>query len=213
MASLEQVLQQGQVWQAQQHLPPQHQTISSGYTALDARLPNGGWQPGQVCEIYHQGGGVGELSIVIPALAKLSQQARWLLWVAPPAIPYAPALELAGVRSERILMVHPRSYKEAVWCMEEGLKSGHCSAVLGWLQEWDKQHIRRLQIAAADNRSHCWLWPQTGLDTSGSPAALRLEVARQQADTLQVTFHKRRGSWPCEPFNLHLSDHGYALAG
>ena len=204
LPGLHPLMQKGHVWTAQQHSQPQRGVLPSGYAALDQQLPGGGWQSGQLCEIYHPAPGSGELSVIAPALAALSQQPRWILWVAPPAIPYAPALEQAGIQSQRILMVHPRSYQEAVWSMEEGLKSGHCSAVLGWLSEWDKQHIRRLQIACQEQHSHCWLWPQRSPDLSGSPAALRLQVSRTSASTLQLHFLKRRGAWPGTPFTLSI---------
>lgn len=199
------LLRKGKVWCAQQHQVPQTRTLSSGYPELDRQLPGGGWQAGQICEIYHPTPGSGELSVIAPALATLSQQPRWLLWVAPPAIPYAPALEQAGIDSERVLMVHPRTYQEAVWSIEEALKSGHCSAVLGWLSQWDKQHIRRLQIACQDSNSHCWLWPGRTPDMSGSPAPIRLQVRRNSSTSLELEFLKCRGSWPGTPFTLALS--------
>ena len=163
---LQQVIQTGQVWHGQStsnsSLTPATgfaNGISSGYEALDNQLPQAGWQPGQVCEIYHRGLGCGELSLVLPALAQLSQRQQWILWVAPPAMPYAPALETSGVDIRRVLVVHPKNHQEALWCLEEGLKSGHCSAVLGWLYEWQKTPIRRLQLAAQASSAYCWLWP------------------------------------------------------
>ncbi|WP_370292881.1 translesion DNA synthesis-associated protein ImuA [Thalassolituus sp.] len=198
------LMRKGQVWSAQQHHPEKTQALSTGYPELDRQLPGGGWQPGQICEIYHPQAGSGELSIIAPALARLSEQPRWILWVAPPAIPYAPALEQAGINSQRVLMVHPRTYQEAAWSIEEGLKSGHCSAILGWLSEWDKQHIRRLQIACQEKNAHCWLWPQREADTSGSPAPVRMQVRRNSSSTLEVNLLKCRGTWPGTPFTVSL---------
>ena len=88
--------------------------------------------------------------------------------------------------------------------IEEGLKSGHCSAVLGWLSEWDKQHIRRLQIACQEKNAHCWLWPQREADTSGSPAPVRMQVRRNSSSTLEVNLLKCRGTWPGTPFTVSL---------
>ena len=204
---LHHVIQTGQVWHGQSTLqsPQTHSCgISSGYETLDAQLPQAGWQPGQVCEIYHQGLGTGELSLVLPALAQLSQSQQWILWVAPPAMPYAPALEALGVDIRRVLVVHPKNHQEALWCLEEGLKSGHCSAVLGWLYEWQKTPIRRLQLAAQSSAAYCWLWPQTTMDQSGSPAALRLSIERNNPWTVRARFHKRRGSWPSDTFEVPL---------
>ena len=199
--ALQQMVGQGQVWSANDCPEKPDNILSSGFADLNQYLPGGGWQPGQVCGIYAQPGSA-EVSLLLPALATLSQQAKWLLWVAPPAIPYAPALMNAGIDLEQVLVVHSQNYEQALWCMEEGLRSGQCSAVLGWPQQWHKQHIRRLQIAAQDSQSFCWLWPQTPFDASGSPAALRLKLQRQQQG-LSLEFLKRRGSWPSRPFTLN----------
>ena len=204
---LSQWMDQGNLWQGHQTPNLTRPVMSTGYAELDKELPGGGWQAGRVCEMYHQGMGAGELTLLLPALAALSQQSRWVLWVAPPARPFAPALAQAGIEVNHMLMVHPRSYKEAIWCMEEAMRSGHCSAVLGWLWEWRKSHIRRLQLAATEQNCHCWLWPQTGYDPSGSPAAFRLKVGRpvemaQRQTHLQVELLKRRGRWPGKPFLL-----------
>lgn len=200
---LQQILQHGQVWSANDCPERPQNVLSSGFPQLDQYLPGNGWQPGQVCEIYATPGSA-EVSLVLPALHQLSQQKRWVLWVAPPAIPYAPALFQAGLQLEHILVVRSDDYQQSLWCMEEGLRSGQCSAVLGWPQQWHKSHIRRLQIAASDSRSFCWLWPQTSFDSSGSPAALRLTAQRCQQG-LTLKFLKRRGSWPSQPFELPLS--------
>jgi hypothetical protein len=204
-APLQQILNQGGIWQARQAPDtPLMPARSSGYAQVDEHLPAGGWQPGQLCEIYSQGLGQGDLSLLSPVLAELSQQPRWLLLIAPPVLPYAPALEMLGIRSERLLMVHPKNDKEALWCMEEGLRSGHCSAVLGWIAHPPAAAIRRLQVACEESQGHAWLWPGAQPNSAGSPAPLRVQVSRQDARHSSVTFIKRRGRWPGQPFTLLL---------
>lgn len=201
---LQQIVNLGQVWSANDSPDKPDQVMSSGHAVLDQYLPAGGWQPGQLCEIYAQPGSA-EISLLFPILSQLSQHNKWLLWVAPPAIPYAPTLAAAGICLQQVLVVQSQNYEQALWCMEEGLRSGQCSAVLGWPQQWHKSHIRRLQIAAQDSQSFCWLWPQTPFDASGSPAALRLKLQRHQQG-LTLEFLKRRGSWPSRSFQLTAAD-------
>lgn len=208
--SLHQVLNQGQVWQARGHLQdsPQNATLDTGFTALNLQLPGGGWSAGQVCELYSAHNS-GHLSLLLPALARLSQQPRWILWVGGPYFarrklqPQPAALAQAGIDIRRILLVHPKDEQQALWCMEEGLKSGHCSAVLGWPASINKAHVRRLQLAATEHHSYCWLWPQCAPDRSGSPAALRLQLQQITPQTLQIECFKRRGLWPGQPFVIH----------
>lgn len=200
MNMLKSIVDQGQAWSANDCQTQSASVLSSGYPVFDQNLPAGGWLPGQVCEIYAPPGSA-EVSLLSSPLSVLSQQNKWLLWVAPPAIPYAPMLEAANINLKHVLVVHSQSYEQSLWCMEQGLRSGQCSAVLGWPQQWHKHHIRRLQIAAQHSQSFCWLWPQTPFDTSGSPAALRISLLRQQHGVI-IEILKRRGSWPSQPFTL-----------
>ncbi|ASP39528.1 hypothetical protein CHH28_12960 [Bacterioplanes sanyensis] len=202
MKTLQHMLQQGQVWQADQ--VASNPTLTTGFAALDQILPGGGWNLGAVHELYSSQQGQGELSLVLPALARLSQRARWIVWVGPPFLPCAAALAQAGIHYERVLLVHPRDYQQAMWSMEEALRSPHCCAVLGWPSEWHKDHIRRLQISAQEHDSLCWLWPQTPFDASGSPAAIRLGIRRTHINAVDVECYKRRGAWPLPPVNIQL---------
>ncbi len=202
---LDRALNSGLVWQANQQPDGCARVISSGYRPLDQELPHGGWQAGQVCEVYPHRYGCGDMHILLPALATLSHQQQWVMMVAPPAIPYAPALAMAGIDTRRLLMVHPKNRKEALWCVEEGLRSGHCSAVLGWLPESDPNSIRRIQLACEANRNFCWLWPDASHQNSASAAPLRLQITRVSAELASLRFIKRRGRWPGDAFSLSLN--------
>jgi hypothetical protein len=79
--------------------------IASGFAALDAELPGGGWPCGALTEILPQHEGIGELRILGPALAQLAAQGKFIAWIAPPYLPYAPALAAAGIGLERVLIV------------------------------------------------------------------------------------------------------------
>src|SRR5262245_50478525 len=61
----------------------------SGITDLDTRLPGGGWPRGALSEILIEHDGIGECSLVLPALAALTQAKKRVVFVAPPYIPYA----------------------------------------------------------------------------------------------------------------------------
>ena len=202
---LDRALNTGLVWQANQQRCTSTEVISSGYGQLDRELPQGGWQTGQVCEIYPLKYGCGDMHILLPALAALSHRQQWIMMVAPPAIPYAPALAMAGIDTRRLLMVHPKDRKEALWCVEEGLRSGHCSAVMGWLPESDPNSIRRIQLACEANQNFCWLWPDTSHQNSASAASLRLQITRVSAEMASLRFIKRRGRWPGDAFSLSLN--------
>src|SRR5258708_8890720 len=71
-------------------------TIPCGFPGLDAELPGGGWPAGELTEILPAHEGIGELRLLGPALAGLSKRGLRLAWIAPPHLPYPPALAPAG---------------------------------------------------------------------------------------------------------------------
>src|SRR5450432_456540 len=106
--------------------------IATGFAALDAELPGGGWPTAALTEILPQHEGIGELGVLGHALAGLAAQGRWLAWIAPPYLPYAPALQAAGIDLSRLLVIRTRSPRETLWAYEQALRSQTCGAVLAW---------------------------------------------------------------------------------
>jgi len=60
--------------------------VPTKFAALDAALPGGGWPQVGLVEILISRLGAGELYLILPALASLTQrlEARWCAWIAPP---------------------------------------------------------------------------------------------------------------------------------
>ncbi len=171
--------------------------VSTGYPQLDAQLPGRGWRRGALTEIAVEHYGTGELSLLTPALETLSQGERWIVWVAPPFIPYAPALATAGINLSRIMLVHPATETDALWAMGQALKTGTCAAVLAWAGQVSEQKLRRLQLAAEAGDSWGVLFRPPQVFARGSPAALRLKLV-PDGQQLKVEIVKVRGGRPGE---------------
>ena len=90
--SLDTVLQHPGIWRGDQLAHSGVETLPTGFAELDEQLPGGGWPRGALTEILIEREGIGELRLLLPALVHASQQSGWLAWVAPPHVPYAPAL-------------------------------------------------------------------------------------------------------------------------
>ncbi len=150
---------------------------STGFAALDEVLPGAGWPIGSLTEILVDRQGIGELSLLMPALAAASEEQRWIAWVSPPHIPYGPALAAKGVDLARILLIHARPGPDTLWAVEQALASGTCSSVLSWLDdELDNRMLRRLQLAAESGQSTGFLFRPSDHVNLPSPAALRLGI-------------------------------------
>src|SRR6266849_4994106 len=89
--------------------------VPSGFPELDAELPGGGWPAGTLTEILPAHEGIGELRLLGPALAALSNRGLRLAWIAPPHLPYAPALAAAGIDIAMLVVVRTASPIEAPW--------------------------------------------------------------------------------------------------
>lgn len=168
--------------------------ISTGYEGLDQVLPGGGWPDSGMAEVLCPHWGCGEAELLAPMLQQQSRQSRWLVWINPPWIPYAPALAQQGIVLENTLFLRCDSDKDVLWAMEQSLASGSCSVVQGWPAKPQPQHIRRLQLAAQKGHSLGVLLRPSACNQQPSPAPLRLELGPLQ-QALQVRVVKCRGSW------------------
>ena len=192
----------GSVWHASQLAHGSGPVLASGFAALDAELPGGGWPANALIELLVNRPGVGELSLLLPVLCKTPPE-RWLAWISPPFLPYAPALAAAGIPLSRLLLIRPAE-KEILWATRQAVSSGACTAVLAWPQRIDTAGLRRLQLAAEDASTPLFLFRPRAAALQSSPAALRL-VLESSGAALQVTILKRRG--PPAATALHLPLH------
>lgn len=201
--SLDQVIAQGQVWQGKHWHAVEPATISTGYSALDNLFAGKGWPQGALTEVLYQQAGIGEMRLLIPALAELSQQSRWIMMIAPPFLPNAAALEAAGVDTSKLLIIRPESIRDLLWTLEESLRTGSCSAVMAWPNTLSSAETRRLQLAAETGKTLGFLFRPIATAQNTSPAAVRLELQPSTQGT-QVKVLKRRAGWPGEPLQLDL---------
>ena len=201
-AALAEVLARGDVWRGDTLAVLAEASIPSGHAELDAELPGGGWPRGNLTEILVDRSGLGELSLLLPALAQLSAAGGWLALVAPPWLPHAPAWAATGVAPERLVVV--RAGRQAAWCVEQLLASGGFAAVLAWPPAGlDARTLRRLQLAAAGRPVFACLWRSTAAGASPSPAPLRIALAAGEGG-LSLRIVKRRGRPAARPLILSI---------
>lgn len=187
------ILEHPAIWRGSQYAKVAHESIPTGHAALDAQLPGGGWPRGALTEILADRQGIGEFSLLIPALARLSRHSDWIVLVAPPHIPYAPALSGHGVDLTRLILIHPGSEQDDLWAAERCLRSKACSAVLCWTSTQSEHALcRRLQLAAEAGAAWAVVFRARHWARHASPAALRLMLETDQ-ERLRIHLLKRRG--------------------
>ena len=89
-SALDLVLRNPAIWRGDQYAKVAIESIPTGFAELDAQLPGGGWPRAALTELLANQCGIGELRLLLPALARLSQDDKWLVLVAPPHRPFAP---------------------------------------------------------------------------------------------------------------------------
>ena len=165
---------------------------ATGFVELDNALPNGGWQSGTIVELMPTEIGIGELRLLMPALARITQSERHVALVSPPYIPFAPALNNHGIRLERLLIIRAEKNLDTLWAIEQTLRCKSFAAVVGWPESLRDRDVRRLQLAAETGRSTGFVYRSPVALREASPAAMRL---RLQADPqgLLIDILKSRG--------------------
>jgi len=200
--TLDALLTRADLWRGQATASNQGPSVVSGFAALDAALPDRGWPCGCLSEILSPMRGLGEVSLVVPALRALDAAAGWIVLVAPPGRIHAPGWLMRGVPLSRLLVVQAGG-QDAAWACEQLLGSHALAALLGWLPASTPRQLRRLQVAAAKTSSLCMVFRPLSAARHASPAPLRLSLTGSPRG-LQVELLKRRGPPLAAPLNLPI---------
>ncbi len=198
---------------------------STGFPSLDAELPGSGWPHGVLTELLVPHAGLGELRLLVPALARIAgtgnnteSPGRCVMLFDPPATLCGWALVQLGVDAQQLLVVHGREgargaahlrrllpSADLLWALEQALKSGHVGAALAWLpRHLEASTLRRLQLAAQSHAGPVFLF--RGVEARSRPSAAPLRLLLQSAgiDQLSVRVFKRRGPLLAQPLVLSL---------
>jgi hypothetical protein len=166
---------------------------ATGFSALDRELPDCGWPRQGMTEILCNDMGVGEVSLLAPALAAMMREGKGVVWVNPPHLPYAPALVSRDIDLAKVLIVRASSHADSLWAAEQALRSGAVNGVLLWLrQHVDYQSLRRLHLACETGACAAFVYRASCFGTQSSPAPLRIAVAAKRGK-LSLAIVKRRG--------------------
>ena len=188
---------------------------SSGFATLYAQLFCGGWPCHALTELLLPRPGVGEIRLLAPVLAGAAQAA---MLFDPPALPCAQALAQLGIDVAGLMLVRGpdparredgpprRAAADALWALEQALRSGAVDVVLAWLPAWvGTEVLRRLQLAAQAHPGPAFLVRGLEARQRPSPAPLRLMLRPGGVpDEVSVQWLKRRGPKDVGPLRLVL---------
>ena len=172
--------------------------VPSGFPALDAQLPGGGWPRRALTELLLAHPGVGEIRLLAGCLVTTQRAGRLVMLFDPPSALSAGALAQLGFNVDQLLIINTRTRvipgSDSLWALEQALKSGHVGAVLAWLPpRLRTERLRRLQLAAQAHDGPAFVFCEMSAAQRPTAAPLRLALRAGGADVLAVRVLKRRG--------------------
>lgn len=209
-ASLTELLSRypARIWIGRQDKPG-HAPLPTAYPELDAAL-GGGWPTATLVEILSTGQGMGDCSLVLPALAACTRTGKTVAWLPEGPEPYAPALLQAGLELHRLLVIATEDSRERMWAAEQCLRSGACAAVLvAASRTLGDTLLRRLKLAAAGSDAIAFLLRPESADRTPSPATLRIRVRGEPDSHRRSISILKHGAHPPRTLVLDLSTHGH----
>ncbi|MDN3648777.1 translesion DNA synthesis-associated protein ImuA [Reinekea marina] len=196
--------EQGHIWTHRNRSKTVVQGLNTGYAELNNELPGQGWPVSAVTEVLYPKQGMGELRLLLPALAQLSHaDTRWQLWLNAPYLPCGPALQHWQLNTQRLLLANASRAADLCHCVEKSLQSGGCQAAVVWVEKLDKALMRRIQLAAEQSATPVFLLRPEKCLSQPSVAALRIKL--NSASSIDIV--KRRAGWPLANLAINLPLH------
>jgi hypothetical protein len=180
-------------------------------SALDRLLPGKGWRAGTLTEWLSDGEGSGASTLAFAVSAELLKPGGSLVVIDANREFYPPGIAPAGIPLERTVVVQPRSKEDVVWVMEQTLRSGAASVVIGWIGLAGERILRRLHSAAETGGTFGFLVRPAVCRREPSRAEVRLWVetlpgSRQSANwRLRTSVLYRRGGSQGDSVEVELN--------
>ncbi|MGE0099448.1 MAG: translesion DNA synthesis-associated protein ImuA [Hydrogenophaga sp.] len=181
------------LWRGDQLGTPVSAVWPSGFAALDAQLPGGGWPGHGLTEILVPHSGTLEWRLLGPVLRQVCAAGQPVVVVGPPLSPHVPGLRFDGIDERRLVWVQADTPAERLWSAEQLIKAQACGALVAWLPQARPEQIRRLQVLAAGFESPVFVCRPSRALRESSAAPLRLQVRVGIDWELHVRIAKRKG--------------------
>lgn len=185
------------------------QAISTGCLALDQCLPHQGYLPGSIVEYLRTAPASGASYLALAAAASaLRGSSGFLVIVDTQHNFYPPALVAHGIDLKKTVFVRPTTAADAMWAIDQALRTQAVSAVIAEVPRMDDRSARRLQLAAEQGAG-------LGLLLRGAAARhqpswseiqwlIRSPVSPSAGRALQVKLLKNRGGHAGAIINLRI---------
>jgi protein ImuA len=205
----------GQLWQFERSRggPARiEQGISTGIAALDDLLPEGSLRPGTIMECLSAGDGTGAATLALTMARHLAGESGAIL-VLDSRSDFHPLVAVAlGIESRRLIVVRPPMARDALWVLEQALRSPGVAVTLAWVDRLSSQAFRRLQLAAETGGGLGVLIRDAKVRRQPSWAEVRLIIearpapSHSQGRRVRIELSRARGGLTGGAVELEISD-------
>jgi len=181
------------IWRGDQLGSSVNAVLASGFAALDAVLPGGGWPCGALTEVLSAQFSILEWRLLAPALRQVCQAGRSVVVVGPPKAPHVPGLRHEGIDDRQLVWIKADTPAERLWSTEQLIKSNAFGALIAWLPQIRQEQIRRLQVLSSYGEAPVFLCRPLSVASQASAAPLRVHARVGMDWELHVEILKRKG--------------------
>ena len=181
------------VWRGTELRQQAQAAIASGWEALDAELPCGGWPRQSITEILTTQPSTVEWRLLGSALRHVVAAGGQIAVIAPPRQPYLPGLAHEGLEERQFVWIQAEAPAERLWVTEQLIKANAAGALIAWLPQAREEQVRRLQVCAQSCEGLVFLCRPDSAQHEVSAAPLRVQATFGFDWELQVHVFKRRG--------------------
>lgn len=181
------------IWRGDELGSPITSVVASGFEALDAELPGGGWPCRSLTEVLQAQPSVAEWRLLAPALRHTVDLGQDVVVVGPPKSPHLPGLRHMGLDERRLVWIQSEAPAERLWVTEQLIKANAGGALVAWLPQARQEQIRRLQVCAQHWDGVIFLCRPTAAEHEPSAAPLRVQLRFGLDWELHVHVLKRKG--------------------
>ena len=167
--------------------------VTSGFSALDAELPGGGWPCHALTEILQPQPTVAEWRLLSPAMRQVVASGGNIVVVGPPKSPHLPGLKYVGLDERHLVWIQAEAPAERLWVTEQLIKTNAAGLLVSWLPQARQEQIRRLQVCAQACDGPVFLCRPAAAEHEPSAAPLRVQLRFGLDWGLHVHLLKRKG--------------------
>lgn len=131
-----------------------HAAVDTGLGAIKDAFPNGSFPLGAVHEFLstQKEDAASTSGFIVGLVSSLMGNHGATLWISASRTLFPPALKSFGIEPDRFIFLDLQKEKDVLWAMDEALKCGALSAVIGEMREIDFTTSRRLQLAVEQSQ-------------------------------------------------------------